>query len=110
MDEIDRDIAGCDLVHPGIPIRVKKLCTGQLVAFFLMASYLYYRCEVSLMDDSEYDKLCVRLDKEWDSIKHPHKRLIDRGGLSATTGYYIKKYPMIVAGAAENFARRRGFI
>jgi hypothetical protein len=110
MDAIDIDILSCELTTATIPIRTAQLRAGQLVSFFLMASYLYYRCEVSVMEDGEFDKICVRLDAEWNYIKHPHKRLIDRNGLSATTGYYIKKYPNSLAGAAEAFAKKRGLL
>lgn len=79
--------------------------TGQLVPYFLMASYLYYNINIeSPMSDEEYDILCKRLYDEWDEIEHPHKHLIERDSLKSGTGYYINKYPMMVMGAALNWS------
>ncbi len=78
--------------------------SGQLVQYFLMASYLYYNLNTEPpMSDAEFDTLCRRLYDEWDDIKHYHKHLIDRESLKAGTGYYIKKYPTIVIGAAMHW-------
>ena len=75
---------------------------GQLIAFYLMTSYLYYICDKSIMSDADYDTLCKRLHKQWNKVQHPHKRLIDRKALGAGTGYYIRKeeYPLMTCGAA----------
>lgn len=73
-DALDRAIF-THRVHSAV-IHAELLRPAQLVTFYLMASYLYYQCEVSLMSDTEYDKICVRLDAEWEEITHPHKRYI----------------------------------
>lgn len=78
-----------------------------LVSLYLIASYAYYHLDETIMADSHYDAMCVRLDAEWDAIQHPHKGLIDRDGLGATTGYAIPKdsYPLIVQHIAVRMAR-----
>lgn len=81
---------------------VNEMTNQHLVPYYLMASYLYYIRDMSLLSDTEYDKLCIRLDKEWDNLEHAHKYLIDRESLSSTTGFTIKNYPIISQVAAFN--------
>ncbi len=73
-----------------------------LVPWYLMASYLYYHEDKSLLSDEAYDHLCAALLEKWTAIEHHHKHLIDPEALRAGTGYYIKKedYPAITIGAA----------
>lgn len=74
-----------------------------IVAWYLMASYLYYHEDRSLLTDSLFDDLCAQLLKRWKHIQHPHKKLIDRASLRAGTGYAIKEqdYPRMCVGAAN---------
>lgn len=97
-------------------IRVKKQATkddecvraianpNMLVPWFLMASYLYYIEDVSILSDTLYDRLCNMLDQQWDSIEHFHKHLVPRADLSAGTGFAITDYPERVRGAALRLA------
>lgn len=75
---------------------------GNRVALYLMASYLYYyRPDLPpLMSDAEFDSLCVGLLRDWDSIEHVHKYLLDKDSLAVGTGYGIREYPSIVKNAA----------
>lgn len=72
---------------------------GGKLQLYLMASFLYYECNRSVLTDSDYDQLCVELYKGWRTFEHPHKHLTSRDLLQATTGYSIK-YPTIVKMAA----------
>jgi hypothetical protein len=85
---------------------------GTMVSWYLMASYLYYQCDVSLLSDEIYDALCDRLKWAFDSIEHPHKRLVDLEGLSAGTGYHIPadQYPSMVKCAAMRLAQEHGLL
>lgn len=60
---------------------------------YLVASFLYYNMNRSVILDFEYDMLCRELDIEWDNFEHEDKHLVDRGQLSAATGFAIKEYP-----------------
>lgn len=86
-------------------MNVALLSGGQLVAHFLMASYLYYRYDTSVIPDSDFDSICKRLLEEWDQIEHPHKHLISRGDLEAGSGFALKDYPAMVQGAAWHWYR-----
>lgn len=80
-----------------------------LVPYFLMASYLYYIADKALFSDGWFDTvLCPRLYKEWGSIKHVHKHLINHSDLQAGTGFYLKEgdYPNITKDAAHGLYRR----
>ena len=89
---------------------IKALPLKRLVPWYLMASYLYYIHDVSLLEDSEYDAICQRLNKSWGLVSHRHKRLISRDGLAAGTGYYLREhdYPLICQSAAWQAAREMG--
>lgn len=73
-----------------------------IVAWYLMASYLYYHEDCSLVTDRLFDDLCADLLQRFKHITHPHKRLIDKDSLRAGTGYAIKRnqYPQMCVGAA----------
>ena len=75
---------------------------NMLVPWYLMASYLYYIKDESLLSDAFYDEICKRLAVLYDNITHVHKHLIDKNQLSAGTGYYLSEecYPNMVKCAA----------
>lgn len=79
---------------------------NMLVPYYLMASYLYYHRDVSLLSDDRYDLLCKELDAEWDGIVHMHKHVIDRSQLKAGTGFALPAdlYPMMTVHAACQMA------
>ena len=73
---------------------------GLLVPHYLLLSFCYYSCEESLVPDHVFDQLARRLDREWDSVQHMHKRLIDRAALKSGGSYLRGRYPMRVKQAA----------
>lgn len=87
---------------------VERMRGGQLVAHFLLNSYLYYVQHVTAMDDEVFDRICVRLRANWKGIKHPHKAIIDYAALDAGTGFYLARddYPLQVQGAAKSYYNR----
>lgn len=70
------------------------------VPYYLMLSYLYYATDRSLVSDHVFDIMCKSLLRDWDSITHQHKHLIDRDSLAAGTGYYLT-YTNQIKGGAE---------
>lgn len=82
---------------------VERMSLGGLVSNYLMASYAYEHLGEIYMEDTAYDRVCQRLDEQFDEVSHTHKHLIDRSALSATTGYYLKleDYPLIVRSVAS---------
>ena len=78
---------------------------NMLVPYYLIHSYLYYEKDEPIITDVEYDLICKTLEEKWDQVKHRHKKLINKSSLNAGTGYYIKKYPEIVKGAAESLKK-----
>jgi len=75
---------------------------NALVPWFLMASYAYYVMGTSIMSDKEFDNLASKLQKNWSTIKHPHKHLITKEMLAATTGFTLD-YPSIVKYSAIEY-------
>ena len=68
---------------------------NSVLSWWLMASYAYYELLSPIMLDEEFDEMTQILKDKWDEIDHPHKSLITKSHLDATTGYDIK-YPNIV--------------
>jgi hypothetical protein len=96
------------MIHPCKPLDAyARVCIagtpGVIVSWWLMASFLYYVRDISLLTDAYYDELCRDLDTRWCEIEHQHKHLIDRAALDAGTGFYLTEdqYPLRVIGAAE---------
>jgi hypothetical protein len=77
-----------------------------LVPYYLMCSYTYYELDFPLVGDSFFDKMAKTLLKSYDSISHPHKKLITKGMLEA--GTYFGKYPEIVKGATKDLMQIYG--
>lgn len=69
------------------------------VSWYLMASYLYYKTNLQIMNDSQYDTIGKVIYKNWNKITHHHKYLIsmDKDNCS---GFNIAEYPKIVENAA----------
>ena len=89
------------------PITNTQMCQNvidtnpnMLVNWYLMASYLYYHEDKSLVTDELYDEICQRLLVLLPTIEHPHKHFIEVEALKAGTGYQLKTYPSIVKKAA----------
>lgn len=80
------------------------------VPWYLITSWLYYKRDISLLPDEDYDRLCKFLLDRWNSIEHRHKHYVDFEGLSAGTGYALTEYPEIVLGAASSLAREDGLV
>ena len=80
------------------------------VPWFLMASYLYYQCDISLLSDEKFDWMCKEMLFRWDNIEHYHKHLISVEDLRAGTGFSISEYPGVVQGAATQICKQLGMI
>lgn len=72
----------------------------RMFSHWLMASFLYYKYDISIVGDSDFDMWSKELLKGWDEWEHPHKYLVQKIDLDAGTGYAIRDYPLIVQGAA----------
>ena len=70
-----------------------------LVPHYLIHSFLYYRCDVSIISDHLYDEICQRLYTEWRYVNHIHKHMVDRDMLNAGTGYHLKYTARVKKGA-----------
>lgn len=85
---------------------------NALVPWYLMASYLYYIRDESMLTDGDFDILCQKLAKAWDQgeITHRHAWLIDRAQLDGGSGNHIKEedYPYITKHTAVGLMNYRG--
>ena len=76
-------------------MRVWEKNPNMLIPYYLMFSYLYYEKDISLIEDTEFDKLCRTLLEKYDSVEHMHKHLVSKESLTAGTGYDIVYTNMI---------------
>ena len=75
------------------------------VARYLVASYLYYIHDISLIEDHEFDALAKHLLENPEiRASHPHGRLITEGDLQAGT-LLLKpdQYPLIVRSVSKRY-------
>ena len=80
-------------------MRIWEKNPNMLIPYYLMFSYLYYEKNISLIEDTEFDKLCSTLLEKYDSVEHMHKHLVSKESLTAGTGYDIKYNNRIIGGA-----------
>ena len=76
-------------------MRVWEKNPNMLDPYYLMFSYLYYEKNISLIEDTEFDKLCQTLLEKYDNVEHMHKHLVSKEALTAGTGYDIVYTNMI---------------
>lgn len=74
-------------------------------SIFMVASFLYYTLNRSIITDADYDSLCRELEENYRGFTHPHKHLVSRGHFAAGTGYDIH-YPLMVQHAAMHMLGR----
>ena len=77
--------------------RVNELIEKNIniaVPYYLMAAYAYYKEDDPIISDYLFDYLALLILKNYDQIKHPHKRLITKDDLEA--GTYLGEYPRLV--------------
>lgn len=85
----------------------KEVLTGGInrcVSWYLVHSYLYYRCHTSIIPDPVFDAICARLYGSFDKITHPHKCLLSKENLAAGSAFDLEEddYPTIVKNTAFN--------
>ena len=83
-------------------MNVEKLPINRLVPFYLMSCYLYYKEDIQVLKDEDFDQLAKRLLDNWDDVEHMHKHLISKEDLQAGTGYAIK-YSKRIINAAKSW-------
>lgn len=78
----------------------------SIVPWYLMASYLYYVHDMSLLSDALYDQLAKDMLARWDDLKHPHLSLITKDDLKAGTLFRLAEedYPNLTKDAAAHLA------
>lgn len=76
---------------------------------FLMASFLYYCKDISILQDTEYDALAKELLANWDDFDHQHKYLVTKEDLLAGSLYNLReeKYPLMVVSSAWTWLRSK---
>ena len=85
-------------------IDVSALTPNELVSWFLISSYAYYKLGKPVIPDNTFDELVERLKQVYDEADHPHKSLITKDHLLAATGFDIR-YPTIVQQCAVEILR-----
>lgn len=81
---------------------IDAMIPNQLVSWFLMGCYAYYTLSSPIMTDTDFDHMVEKLKEQWDNADHPHKELISKTHLDATTGYDIK-FPNITKYSTQDY-------
>jgi hypothetical protein len=79
---------------------------NQAARLLIMSAYLYYRCDVSVMSDGDYDKLSLTIAKNWDKLDEQLQwQLGDREAIKSTgMGILITQMGM---GAAHHWYHKK---
>jgi hypothetical protein len=89
--------------HDSLCARSLAKGPGSAVAWVLMASYLYYHRDESLLSDHMYDRLTSLVREQWDRIRHPHRDILAplRESQSSTLfDLHVTDYPAMARSAA----------
>lgn len=73
---------------------------NMLVPWWLLAAYAYDQLDDPLISDALFDEIAKRLTNEWATIKHPHKKLLDKTMLKSALAIKGGKWPLIVRDTA----------
>ena len=65
----------------------------KLYGWYLTCSYAYYKMDLSLIPDEQYDKMCKALLINFDNIQHRYWFVTRREDFEAGTGFAIKWPP-----------------
>lgn len=100
--------------------RLEAVCRGALqtaprsaVAWYLMASFMYYHRNISLISDAFYDYLGATMRDHWPVFEgHRHAHLITPEDLAAGTLYRHQEsdYPTITRDTAYVLAKSEGLL
>ncbi len=77
---------------------------------YLLHSYLYYACDDPIIYDHDFDAMCRKINKDWDSLESPYKAFIQEHEQGNIKGLPLWKedYPEeIIEEAADRLADYR---
>ena len=78
-----------------------------MVPWYLMASYLYYEHNTSILSDPWFDHLCARLLEWRPLLAHQHLHLVEPEALEVGTGFQLDfdNFPRLITDAARHLAK-----
>lgn len=80
---------------------------NMLVPWWIMAAWVYDQRlgGDALISDALFDEIADRLDREWETITHRHKHLLQRAYLKSALAIR-GRWPLISMDAAESLLRK----
>lgn len=69
----------------------------KLYGWYLTCSYAYYKMDISLIPDEQYDKMCKVLHKHFYEIQHRYWYVTRPEDFEAGTGYAINWPPELAS-------------
>lgn len=94
-------------VLDGMCLHVLEVYPNGAIAWWLIASYLYYVHDIALLSDGLYDEIAKAMLEAWDDLEHIHKHLITVEDLKTGSLFKLKgtDYPSMVKGAAAQLVK-----
>jgi hypothetical protein len=79
------------------------------VPLYLCSCYLYEVENSQVIEDHEFDTLCVHIKQNFKELKHPHKKYIQYDSLASATASYFdwKKLPDRIISAAKTMLEEK---
>jgi hypothetical protein len=85
---------------PSPPIAPSRYAMLDLAARRVaIASYLYYRLDVSMMPDHEFDAMCQEVADHWDRLSPLRQFMLGSPAEISASGYHVKMTDMAVSSA-----------
>jgi len=75
-----------------------KTNPNSIISWILAGSYAYYILNENILSDDVFDKMCLYVYNNWDSIQHQHKHILTQEDMKNGSLFMLKPddYPLIV--------------
>ena len=84
----------------------------QRLRQYLVHSYLYYKLDESIIDDIDYDRICMELKellKKYPDEDPPFRKLAEKSLGNEASGYAIRHYPPSIISASMHLLYQQNY-
>ena len=84
----------------------------QRLRQYLVHSYLYYKLDESIIDDIDYDRICMELKellKKYPDEDTPFRKLAEKSLGNEASGYTIRHYPPSIISASMHLLYQQNY-
>lgn len=78
------------LSQPSTPLRSTSVGLDLMARRIVMASYLYYRHDISIMSDNDFDAMCLSTASQWNSLAPFRQWQLGSRQEIKSSGFHVK--------------------